>query len=258
MRSIQVPDRNIEVDHGSDLALRAQGLVKRYGSRNVVDGVDFSLFPGEIVALLGPNGAGKTTSFYTMLGFVKPNAGTIFLGNHDITNWPMHRRARHGLGYLAQEPSAFRRMSVRDNLLAILEFQDLSKTEQQERASKLLEEFHLSHLESQRADTLSGGERRRMEIARSLTIDPTFILLDEPFTGVDPKSIHEIQKLIADLRESRGLGVLLTDHSVRETLAIADRVYLMFDGKVRFEGSPAEFAENRDVRNFYLGNEFRV
>ena len=258
MQSIQVPDRKIEVDHGSDLVLKAQGLVKRYGSRNVVDGVDFSLFPGEIVALLGPNGAGKTTSFYTMLGFVKPNAGRIFLGDHDITGWPMHRRASHGIGYLSQEPSAFRRMSVRDNLLAILEFQELSKMEQEERATKLLEEFHLSHLESRRADTLSGGERRRMEIARSLTIDPTFILLDEPFTGVDPKSIHEIQMLIADLRESRGLGVLLTDHSVRETLAIADRVYLMFDGKVRFEGSPAEFAENRDVRNFYLGNEFRV
>jgi lipopolysaccharide export system ATP-binding protein len=258
MRSSQVPDGMVETDYGSNLVFRARGLVKSYGNRNVVDGVDFELFPGEIVALLGPNGAGKTTSFYAMVGFVKPNAGSIFLGDKDITGWPMHRRARYGLGYLAQEPSAFRRMSVRDNLLAILEFQGLSRAEQEQRATTLLEEFNLRHLERHRADTLSGGERRRMEIARSLTIDPAFILLDEPFTGVDPKSIHEIQRLIADLRERRGLGVLLTDHSVRETLAIADRVYLMLDGKVRFEGSPAEFAEDKDVRNFYLGNEFQV
>ena len=238
--------------------LSAQGLVKRYGARTVVNGVDVRLQPGEIVALLGPNGAGKTTSFYMMVGFIKPNQGRIRLGEHDITRWPMYKRARYGLGYLAQEPSAFRKMTVRDNLLAVLEFQDLSPEAQQQRAEQLLEEFGLQRLAHNRADTLSGGERRRLEIARSLTIDPAFILLDEPFTGVDPKSIREIQNLIAELRERRGLGVLLTDHSVRETLAIADRVYLMFDGKVRFEGTPEAFTADDDVRLTYLGSDFQL
>ncbi|UCH27275.1 MAG: LPS export ABC transporter ATP-binding protein [Trueperaceae bacterium] len=243
---------------GNRVSLRASGLIKKYGGRRVVDGVSLALEPGEIVALLGPNGAGKTTSFYMVVGFVRPNAGQIEIGNQDITTWPMHKRARHGLGYLAQEPSAFRKMTVRDNLLAILEFQKLSRSEQQVRADSLLEEFGLEHLAGQRADTLSGGERRRLEIARSLTVEPAFILLDEPFTGVDPKSIREIQLLIADLRERRGLGVLLTDHSVRETLAIADRVYLMFDGQVRFDGTPEEFAGDEDVRNYYLGSDFQL
>jgi len=240
------------------LELHASGLTKRYGGRKVVDGVDVRLRRGEIVALLGPNGAGKTTSFYMMVGFVRPNAGTIRLGQHDVTRWPMHRRARRGLGYLAQEPSAFRKLSVEDNLLAILEFQDLSRQEQTRRAHELLDEFHLRPLARRRADTLSGGERRRLEIARSLTIEPDFILLDEPFTGVDPKSIREIQTLIAELRARRGLGVLLTDHSVRETLAIADRVYLMFDGRVRFDGTPEEFANDADVRTYYLGADFQI
>lgn len=239
-------------------SLYARGLVKRYGRRTVVDGVDLRLDPGEIVALLGPNGAGKTTSFYMMVGFVRPNAGRIELSGVDVTSWPMHRRARQGLGYLAQEPSAFRRMSVRDNLLAILEFQGISREQQQRRSQELLEEFGIAHLADHRADTLSGGERRRLEIARSLTIDPRFILLDEPFTGVDPKSIREIQELVRDLRERRGLGVLLTDHSVRETLAIADRVYLMFEGRVRFDGSPAEFAADDEVRTSYLGQDFQL
>lgn len=238
--------------------LRASGLVKRYGGRTVVDGVDLHLARGEIVALLGPNGAGKTTTFYMMVGFVRPDAGRIQLGTEDLTRWPMHRRARAGLGYLAQEPSAFRRMSVIDNLLAILEFQDIDRAEQRRRAVALLEEFQIDHLADHRADTLSGGERRRLEIARSLTIDPDFILLDEPFTGVDPKSIREIQRLVAGLRERRGLGVLLTDHSVRETLAIADRVVLMFDGRVRFDGVPEAFAEDADVRSSYLGHDFRL
>lgn len=238
--------------------LRATGLVKRYGRRKVVDGVDLVLRRGEIVALLGPNGAGKTTSFYMVVGFVRPNAGRIFLGGQDVTNWPMHRRARIGLGYLAQEPSAFRRLSVEDNLRAILEFQGLTRAEQEQRATDLLEEFHISHLAKSRADTLSGGERRRLEIARSLTVDPDFLLLDEPFTGVDPKSIREIQSIVHDLRDRRGLGVLLTDHSVRETLAIADRVVLMFDGRVRFDGTPADFAADPDVRTYYLGNEFQL
>ena len=238
--------------------LTAAGLVKKYGGRTVVDNVDIALKPGEIVALLGPNGAGKTTSFYMMVGFVKPNRGKIYLNEQDITHWPMHKRAQNGLGYLAQEPSAFRKLSVRDNLLAVLEFQNLAKEKQKDKAEELLAEFGLTKLVNSRANTLSGGERRRLEIARSLTIDPDFILLDEPFTGVDPKSIREIQNLIADLRERRGLGVLLTDHSVRETLAIADRVYLMYDGQVRFEGSPEDFADDDDVRHTYLGNDFQL
>lgn len=243
---------------GRDRVLRAKGLSKRYGKRKVVDSIDISLARGEIVALLGPNGAGKTTSFYMMVGFIRPNGGSIELGGQEITSWPMHRRARLGLGYLAQEPSAFRRMSVRDNLMAILEFQKISKAEQAQRADDLLAEFHLAHLAQHRADTLSGGERRRLEIARSLTIDPDFLLLDEPFTGVDPKSIREIQTLIHDLRARRGLGVLLTDHSVRETLAIADRVVLMFDGRVRFDGTPTDFAADPEVRTFYLGSDFQL
>ncbi|MGL4610366.1 MAG: LPS export ABC transporter ATP-binding protein [Trueperaceae bacterium] len=238
--------------------LRASGLMKRYGGRNVVKGVNVELNTGEIVAMLGPNGAGKTTSFYMMVGFIKPNEGQIQLGGQDITKWPMHKRAKAGLGYLAQEPSAFRKLSVKDNLMAILEFQNLSRSEQHHRADELLAEFHLSHLANNMANTLSGGERRRLEIARSLTIDPSFILLDEPFTGVDPKSIREIQLLIADLKTRRGLGVLLTDHSVRETLAIADRVYLMFDGKVQFSGSPTDFSNDETVRQYYLGNEFQI
>ena len=239
-------------------ALQATGLTKRYGGRAVVDGVDLSLAPGEIVALLGPNGAGKTPSFYMIVGFVRPDRGRIVLGGEDVTRWPMHRRARAGLGYLAQEPSAFRRMSVRDNLLAILEFREPDRGVRERRADALLDEFGLTRLASHRADTLSGGERRRLEIARSLTVDPAFILLDEPFTGVDPKSIREIQDLIRDLRERRGLGVLLTDHSVRETVAIADRVVLMFDGRVRFDGTPADFARDDDVRTTYLGSDFQL
>src|SRR5690554_196920 len=246
------------LDSARGAGLVARGLTRRYGRRQVVKGVDLHLVRGEIVALLGPNGAGKTTSFYMMVGFVRPNSGKIVLDGQDVTNWPMHRRARGGLGYLAQEPSAFRRMSVRDNLNAILEFQNLSRSEREHRADSLLAEFGLTGLAGNRADTLSGGERRRLEIARSLTTDPAYILLDEPFTGVDPKSIREIQLLIRDLRERRGLGVLLTDHSVRETLAIADRVVLMFDGSVRFDGTPAEFAEDEDVRNYYLGADFHI
>lgn len=238
--------------------LVAEGLVKRYGRQKVVDGVNLSVKPGEIVALLGPNGAGKTTSFYMMVGFTRPTAGKIRLGQQDVTRWPMHRRAKSGVGYLAQEPSAFRRMTVLDNLLAILEFHEPSKERRKKRATSLLDEFGLTKLADHRASTLSGGERRRLEIARSLTIDPTYILLDEPFTGVDPKSIREIQLLIQDLRDQRGLGVLLTDHSVRETVAIADRIVLMYEGQVRFQGSPDAFAEDDDVRRTYLGTDFQL
>lgn len=258
MSVITVPAPQRDAEPSPKFSLEAKNLVKRYGRRTVVDGVSFHLERGEIVALLGPNGAGKTTSFYMMVGFVRPNAGRISVGGETITNWPMYKRARRGLGYLAQEPSAFRKLSVRDNLMSILEYQKLSKDEQGRRADELLEEFGLSALASHRADTLSGGERRRLEIARSLTIDPAFILLDEPFTGVDPKNIRDIQLLIADLRARRGLGVLLTDHSVRETLSIADRVYLMFDGRVLFEGTPDAFAADETVRTHYLGSDFQL
>jgi lipopolysaccharide export system ATP-binding protein len=238
--------------------LVARGLVKRYGKREVVRGVNLELERGEIVALFGPNGAGKTTTFYMMVGFVKPNEGGIYLRENDITRLPMHRRARLGLGYLPQEASAFRRMTARDNLLAILEFQNLSSAERGRKADELLEEFHLSHLANSLAISLSGGERRRLEIARSLTTNPDFILLDEPFTGVDPKNVREIQRLIRDLRERRGLGVFITDHSVRETLALTDRVYLMYDGRVVFSGTPDEFARDANVRDHYLGDEFEL
>jgi lipopolysaccharide export system ATP-binding protein len=238
--------------------LVARGLVKRYGRREVVRGVDLELERGEIVALFGPNGAGKTTTFYMMVGFVKPNQGSIHLSGQDITRLPMHLRARRGLGYLPQEASAFRRMTARDNLLAILEYQNLTHQERENRADELLEEFSLAPLANSLAYTLSGGERRRLEIARSLTTNPDFILLDEPFTGVDPKSVREIQRLIRDLRERRGLGVFITDHSVRETVALTDRIYLMFDGLVKFQGTPDEFGRDEDVRKFYLGDDFEM
>lgn len=238
--------------------LAAQGLFKTYGRRTVVGGVNLNIARGEIVALLGPNGAGKTTTFYMMVGFVRPNAGRITLSDADVTNLPMHRRARLGLGYLPQEPSAFRRMTARDNLLAILEYQPLSKAQREARADELLEEFGLSSLAGSPAIALSGGERRRLEIARALTTDPDFILLDEPFTGVDPKSVREIQRLIRDLRERRGLGVFITDHNVRETIALADRVYLMYGGEVTFQGTPDEFWRHPDVRARYLGEDFEL
>jgi len=240
------------------LELSARGLSKTYGKRMVVRGVDLSVRRGEIVALFGPNGAGKTTTFYMMVGFVRPGGGTITLGGQDITQLPMHRRARLGLGYLPQEPSAFRKMTARDNLLAILEFQNLSKAQQNARADELLEEFSLTSLASSMAYTLSGGERRRLEIARALTTDPDFILLDEPFTGVDPKSVGEIQRLIRELRERRGLGVFITDHAVRETMALTDRVYLMYDGAVQFEGTPDQFARDGLARANYLGEHFEL
>jgi lipopolysaccharide export system ATP-binding protein len=234
----------------------ARGLFKRYGRREVVVGVDLELSRGEIVALFGPNGAGKTTTFYMMVGFVKPDSGTIHLSGADITRLPMHQRARLGLGYLPQEPSAFRKMTAKDNLLAILEYQKLTESQRHAKADELLEEFQLTRLANKPAYTLSGGERRRLEIARSLTTNPDFILLDEPFTGVDPKSVREIQRLIRELREKRGIGVFITDHAVRETVALTDRVYLMYDGKVAFGGTPEQFAKDSGVRDYYLGDEF--
>ena len=236
--------------------LLARGLQKRFGRREVVSGVDLELSRGEIVALFGPNGAGKTTTFYMMVGFVRPDAGTIHLNGADITRLPMHQRARLGLGYLPQEPSAFRKMTAKDNLLAILEYQPMTETQRHAKADELLEEFQLSKLAGKMAFTLSGGERRRLEIARSLTTNPDFILLDVPFTGVDPKSVREIQRLIRELREKRGIGVFITDHAVRETLALTDRVYLMYDGKVVFGGTPSAFSKDSGVRDYYLGDEF--
>ncbi len=247
-----------EVQQAQKARLVAEGLRKRYGRRDVVRGVDLVLGRGEIVALFGPNGAGKTTTFYMLVGFIRANGGRIRLRGRDVSRMPMHRRARLGLGYLPQEPSAFRRMTVLENLLAILEYQPLPKQERLDTALNLLEEFHIAHLKDKYAYTLSGGERRRLEIARALTTNPDFILLDEPFTGVDPKNVNDIQTLIQELRAKRGLGVFITDHSVRETLAITDRVYLMYDGQVVFHGSPEEFARDTGARNYYLGEDFEL
>ncbi|MBI3962670.1 MAG: LPS export ABC transporter ATP-binding protein [Deinococcus sp.] len=237
--------------------LRTQELVKRYGRRTVVSGVNLALSTGEIIALLGPNGAGKTTTFYMIVGFVRPNRGRIFLRGEDITRLPMHRRARKGVGYLAQEPSAFRKLSVRDNIMAILEFHEPSRERREAKLEELLEEFNLAHLEHSMAYTLSGGERRRLEIARAICTNPDFLLLDEPFTGVDPKSILEIQEIVGQLKR-KGLGILITDHSVRETLRIADRVYLMYDGKLEFTGSPHEFISSDIVRRLYTGEGYQL
>ena len=244
--------------HARATDLQAEGLVKTYGRRTVVRGVSLRVARGEIVALFGPNGAGKTTTFYMMVGFVRPAAGRILLNGEDVTRLPMHRRARQGLGYLPQEPSAFRRMTARDNLLAILEYQPLDRAAREARADQLLDEFGLTRLAGSLAYNLSGGERRRLEIARALTTDPDFILLDEPFTGVDPKSVREIQRLIRDLRERRGLGVFITDHAVRETLALTDRVYLMHDGAVDFDGTPEEFTRDHRAISNYLGEDFEL
>lgn len=238
--------------------LQTQNLVKRYGRREVVRGVSLELSRGEIVALFGPNGAGKTTTFYMVVGFIRPNGGRILLKDRDVTHLPMYKRARLGLGYLPQEPSAFRRMTALENLLAVLEFQPVSKAERTERAHQLLDELGILHLKDKYAYTLSGGERRRLEIARALCTNPDFILLDEPFTGVDPKNVRDIQRLIEGLRSRRGVGIFITDHSVRETLAIADRVYLMYDGQMQFQGSAEEFARDTGVRTHYLGDEYEL
>ncbi len=238
--------------------LSAEGLRKYYGRREVVRGVDLTLDRGEIVALFGPNGAGKTTTFYMLMGFIKPNEGYIELRGKDVSRMPMYRRARMGLGYLPQEPSAFRRMTVLENLLAILEHTPVTKGERIDTALSLLDEFNILHLKNKYAYTLSGGERRRLEIARALTTSPDFILLDEPFTGVDPKNVRDIQRLIEELRQRRGVGIFVTDHAVRETLALTDRVYLMYDGQVVFHGTPSEFARDTGARSYYLGDEFEL
>lgn len=240
-----------------DGMLRAEGLVKRYGGRTVVNGVTLTLEPGEVVGLLGPNGAGKTTSFYMIVGLVRPNAGEVYLGDRRITYLPVHLRARAGIHYLAQEPSVFRKLTVAQNLDLILEQQGMGRVERQRRVGALLEEFRLSHLKDQPAYTLSGGERRRVEIARALAIRPRYLLLDEPFTGVDPKSIEDIQDMIAYLR-AQGIGILISDHNVRDTLTITDRALILYEGRVLLEGTSEELLNSEDARRFYLGERFRM
>ena len=240
-----------------DGMLRTDGLVKRYGGRGVVEGVSVEVAQREVVGLLGPNGAGKTTTFYMIVGIVKPDAGRIVLDDRDITMLPMYRRARMGIGYLSQEPSIFRKLTVAENVMAILETRKLSKKERQDRLTALLDDFGLAGLAKTRAYRLSGGEKRRVEIARALVTEPRFILLDEPFTGIDPKTIEDIQNIIARLKE-RGLGVLITDHNVRETLEITDRAYIMFHGNILKTGTARALAEDRETRELYLGERFRL
>ena len=238
--------------------LSAKGLHKQYGSRMVVNDVDISVNRNEVVGLLGPNGAGKTTTFYMITGMVKPTKGDIFLDDHKITNDPMYRRARKGVGYLAQEPSIFSKLTVENNLKLVLEMRkDLTKDEQEEKLNSLLDDFSVTKLRSSKGGTLSGGERRRVEIARSLCMDPDFVLLDEPFAGVDPIAVGDIRYLVAQLKEKE-IGVLITDHNVRETLEIIDRAYILHDGKVLMSGTPEQVIENDDVRRVYLGDDFRV
>jgi lipopolysaccharide export system ATP-binding protein len=237
--------------------LSADGLVKHYRGRAVVDGVSLHLSAGEVVGLLGPNGAGKTTCFYMVMGLIALDAGKVTIEDRDVTVLPMHARARLGLGYLAQEPSVFRRLSVTENMLAVLETLPLTREQRRQRCDDLLHEFSLGHLRDQRALSLSGGERRRLEIARALAVEPSFILLDEPFAGVDPISVVDIQRIVAHLAE-RGIGILITDHNVRETLKICSRAYIINEGKVLAEGPPDALLENADVRSVYLGEHFRL
>lgn len=239
------------------MQIHTDNLVKRYRGRTVVDGVSLSVGPGEIVGLLGHNGAGKTTTFYMVVGLVRPDAGRVFLGAEEITRRPVYLRARAGIGYLPQEASVFRKLSVEDNLRLVLEATPLSRAEQKARTEQLMREFNIGHLRHQKGYSLSGGERRRVEIARALATEPKFILLDEPFTGIDPIEVHTIQQLVADLK-TRGIGVLITDHNVRETLATTDRAYIVKDGKIMTSGTPEALAEDPLARRYYLGEHFRM
>jgi len=239
------------------MPLIAEGLVKSYGKRRVVDGVEIRVEPGEIVGLLGPNGAGKTTTFYSIVGFVRPDGGKISLDGEDITRLPMYQRARKGIGYLPQETSIFRGLSVAENILAVLEARGVPKRQRQERVDELLEELNLQQRARQRADTLSGGETRRVEIARALAIEPRYMLLDEPFTGIDPRTVEDIQTIIGDLR-NENLSILITDHNVRETLQITDRAYIMVDGRILTAGTARELTSNEQVRRLYLGEKFQM
>lgn len=237
--------------------LETKNLVKRYGSRSVVDGVSITVGRSEIVGLLGPNGAGKTTTFYMAVGIIPPDEGKIYFDNDDITKKPIHERSRLGMGYLAQESSIFRKLTVEENIMAILETLDISPQERRKRLNALLEELNISHLAKSKAYTLSGGERRRLEITRALVTNPSFLLLDEPFSGIDPIVVAEAQEIIKDLRE-RGLGILLTDHNVRETLSITDRAYLIADGRILLSGTAEELINDAEARKIYLGEKFRM
>jgi len=237
------------------LKIYTKGLIKQYGTRRVVNDVSFEVSQGEIVGLLGPNGAGKTTSFYQVVGLVKPDQGDVFLDDQNITKLPMYKRAQLGIGYLPQEASIFRKMSVEDNLSAILEMTKLTKGEQKNKLESLLEEFHLTHVRKSNGDVLSGGERRRTEIARALAVDPKFMLLDEPFAGIDPIAVEDIQTIVSRLK-FKNIGILITDHNVQETLSITDRAYLLFEGKILKSGTAEELAEDEQVRRVYLGQSF--
>ena len=239
------------------MKLRAENLMKSYKGRKVVNGISIEVNQGEIVGLLGPNGAGKTTSFYMMVGLVKPNSGSVFLDDNEITNFPMYKRAQLGIGYLAQEASIFRRLSVEDNIKAVLEVTSLTKKQQHEKCEQLLQEFGLTKVRKSLGNLLSGGERRRAEIARSLATDPKFILLDEPFAGVDPIAVEDIQSIVKKLVK-KNIGVLITDHNVHETLSITDRSYLLFEGAILKQGTSQELAQDEQVRSVYLGENFKL
>ena len=239
------------------MILKAQNIVKSFRSKKAVDDVSLEVKQGQIIGLLGPNGAGKSTSFYMIVGLVRPDSGKIFLEDKEITKYPMYRRAQNGIGYLSQDPSVFRKLTVEDNILSILQLSGLSKKQQINKMDSLLEEFGLVSIRKNRGDLLSGGERRRTEIARALASNPKFILLDEPFAGVDPIAVEDIQKIVSHLK-NRHIGVLITDHNVQETLAITDKTYLMFEGKILKEGKPEELAKDEMVRKVYLGKNFEL
>lgn len=250
-------DNNAGAAATHSMVLRTEGLVKRYGKRTVVNDVSINVRQGEIVGLLGPNGAGKTTSFYMTTGLIVPNAGHIYLDDKDVTDYPVYKRARAGVGYLPQEASVFRKMSVEDNILSVLEMTGQPRARQLEKLESLISEFRLNKVRKNKGDQLSGGERRRTEIARCLAIDPKFIMLDEPFAGVDPIAVEDIQHIVWRLKY-RNIGILITDHNVHETLNITDRAYLLFEGKILFQGAPEELAANKVVREKYLSNSFEL
>ena len=239
------------------MQLRALSIEKSYRGRKVVNGISLEVNQGEIVGLLGPNGAGKTTSFYMIVGLIKPNGGKIYLDNTDMTSYPMYERAQNGIGYLAQEASVFRKLSVEDNIMSVLQLTKLSKAEQEHKMEALIKEFGLNHIRKNRGDLLSGGERRRTEIARALATDPKFVLLDEPFAGVDPVAVEDIQRIVAHLK-NKNIGILITDHNVQETLAITDKTYLMFEGNILKAGAPEDLAQDEMVRKVYLGQNFEL
>ena len=251
---MNIEQLNIEPNN---MRLRSENLVKIYGRREVVRNVSLEVHQGEIVGLLGPNGAGKTTTFYMVVGFIKPNEGRVYLEGEDITDLPMYKRAKAGIGYLPQEPSVFRKLSVEDNVRAVLEMTRLTRQEQRERLEELIDEFGLERVRKSRGDTLSGGERRRTEIARALATNPKFILLDEPFAGIDPIAVEDIQYIVAKLK-TKNIGILITDHNVQETLSITDRAYLMFEGSILKAGTAEELAADEMVRKVYLGKNFEL